>query len=437
MNDLRINFEWIDPAGAEGPELRATWARLQLLIDGEPITRPLDNVSKTVRDSLFLPLYPLAEWLATHWWFLLNEIETPGRSTEETYASRHDLHFASEGFAIPSTLIKPLGSMVRIEWSPGEFPHQRIEFVGHGNAYISAEHFTTVFSDFLSSVTGRLTDLGITDTLLQEEWKSILEAESEEQKFCEASASLGLDPYSLNRESARTIVQVGNTLPISLISEFFCAADFACLNEQLESLLAALAVSRSNPVNLEPLKELRDVTQTGVKIVGPPWEQGYQVARQLRQQLNLNGRVLHSFDDVSHALRVDAHDLRKAINPQIDQSNTFDAVVDVNDEGSPGFVINHKRDDALKFSFCRGLFEFLFTKQHEPLLVTKTRSERQKRNRAFATEFLLPADALRERITAEYVGEEVIDDLAVEFGVSTYVVEHQLQNHGIAKTVPL
>jgi len=269
--------------------------------------------------------------------------------------------------------------------------------------------------------------LGITDTLLQEEWKAILEAASEEQKFCEASASLGLDPYSLNEESARTIVQVGETLPKSLVREFFCAADFASLNEQLRGLLEALEMSRSNPANLEPLKALREVTQTGLKIAGAPWEQGYQAARQLRQQLNLNGTVLRLFDDVSQALRIDADDLREAINRQIDHSNTFDAVVDVNDEGSPGFVITHKRDDALKFSFCRGLFEFLFTNRPEPLLVTKTRSERQKRNRAFATEFLLPADALRERINTEYVGEEVVDDLAAEFGVSTYVVEHQLQ----------
>jgi hypothetical protein len=97
MNDLRISFEWIDPADAQGPELRATWARLQFLVNGESITRPLDNISKTVRDSIFLPLYPLAEWLATHWWFLLNEIETPGRPAEDNYASRHDLQYASEG----------------------------------------------------------------------------------------------------------------------------------------------------------------------------------------------------------------------------------------------------------------------------------------------------------------------------------------------------
>jgi IrrE N-terminal-like domain len=436
MNDLRIIFEWIDPAGAQGPELRATWARLQLLVNGESITRPLDNVSKTVRDSIFLPLYPLAEWLATHWWFLLNEIETPGRPAEDNYASRHDLQYASEGFAIPSTLIKPLGNTIKIDWTPAEFGLQRIEFVGQGTAYVSSSDFVRIFSGFISSVTQRLTDLDITGTLLQEEWKAILESPSEEREFCEAAAALGLDPYSIDEQAANEIVNVGNSLPKSLIGDFFSVADFARLGEQVSSVVQALELSRSNTANLKPLKDLREATQARIKIAGAPWEQGYQVARQLRQELGLNGKVLHSLEDVSRALRLNSDELNEAIRPRTDQSNTFDAVVGVNNAGSPGFVITHLRKETFKFAFCRGLFEFLFADQQEPVLVTKTRSERQKRNRAFASEFLLPADALRQRISTEYVSEEVIEDFAAEFGVSTYVVEHQLQNHRIARTIP-
>lgn len=435
MSDLRLHFEWIDPAGAKGPELRATWARLQVLIDGESITRPLDNVSRTIRDSVFLPLYPLAEWIATHWWFLLNEIETPGRTSDASYSSRHNLHAASEGFALPSALVKPLGSTIRIDWSPVGFPHQRIEFIGQGTAYISADDFVRVVSDFISSVAGRLTEFGITDTLLQEEWKAIHETAPEERDFCEASASLGMDPYSLSQESARSIVQVGDLLPKPLMREFFSAADFPRLQEQLDSVLDALQLSRSNRANLEPLKDLREEMHSQVTYVGVPWEQGYQAARQLRQRLELNGKVLRDLNDVGQALKVNANDLSEAINPRIDHSNTFDAVVDVNNAGSPGFVISHPRPEALKFAFCRGLFEFLSASKDEPLLVTKTHSDRQKRNRAFASEFLLPADALRERISTPYVGEELVDDLAAEFGVSTYVVEHQLLNHKIAKTI--
>ncbi len=126
-------------------------------------------------------------------------------------------------------------------------------------------------------------------------------------------------------------------------------------------------------------------------IAGAPWEQGYLVARYLRKELNLDGKVLRSLDDVSQALNVNSTELRKAICPQLDHLNTFEAVVDVNDAGSPGFVITHKREDALKFSF---------------------------------------------ELTLNML-EEVIDDLADEFGVSAYVVVYQLQNHRLAKTVPV
>lgn len=38
MNSLRIEFEWQDPGGARGEELRATWASLSIFIDNHPVT---------------------------------------------------------------------------------------------------------------------------------------------------------------------------------------------------------------------------------------------------------------------------------------------------------------------------------------------------------------------------------------------------------------
>jgi len=78
-----------------------------------------------MRRHLFIPLYPLAEWLATHWWSLLYEVETPGR---EGYERHHSLHFGREGFALPELLIKPMGERVLVEWRSLELPEARIGF---------------------------------------------------------------------------------------------------------------------------------------------------------------------------------------------------------------------------------------------------------------------------------------------------------------------
>ena len=70
---LQIEFDWEDPQAAKGPELRATWARLRILINNVPVTQVLDSSARSVRDGIYIPLYPLAEWLAMHWWSLFHE----------------------------------------------------------------------------------------------------------------------------------------------------------------------------------------------------------------------------------------------------------------------------------------------------------------------------------------------------------------------------
>ena len=70
MPTLDFEIDWVDAEGIRGPELAATWAALCIRIGDSVITRVLDARAKTVREFVYVPLYPLAEWLATNWWFL-------------------------------------------------------------------------------------------------------------------------------------------------------------------------------------------------------------------------------------------------------------------------------------------------------------------------------------------------------------------------------
>ena len=90
-------WHWIEPGGAKGSELRATWARLAIEIDGKSVTRAIDSLSRGVRDSVYLPLYPFAEWLVTNWWFLLYEVEPRQLGAGEGFYGRHSLRSAGEG----------------------------------------------------------------------------------------------------------------------------------------------------------------------------------------------------------------------------------------------------------------------------------------------------------------------------------------------------
>lgn len=53
--------------GVRAPELRSTWARLKAWLDDTCITLAEDVSTGSVRRSISVPLYPLAEWIAFNW----------------------------------------------------------------------------------------------------------------------------------------------------------------------------------------------------------------------------------------------------------------------------------------------------------------------------------------------------------------------------------
>ena len=433
MSKLTLDFEWIDPAGARGPELRATWASLQISVDGNAVTRLIDDVSRSVRSHLFLPLYPVAEWFANHWWFLFHEVETPGRSNAELYEKRHNLRHGAEGFALPSLTIQPVGDQVRLIWQPVRLEAQNLEFTASGAVQVSTAELRQTLSDFIGTVLRRLQEQGIEETPLEREWNGIQAADEEEREFCVTVASLGIDPYTLDEEKQQEVIEVSESLPRSILADFFAVADFAALPQQARQVLDAVEASRRNRSNLDSLKALRTEMRACARLQGSPWQQGYQLAQQLRDRLNLNGDKLSSFAALGKALGIE---MRSAITRAASLPSSLNALVAMNSQESPVFAVPSRRDDAIRFAFCRALFEYLMTSEGQPLLLTTARSDRQKRNRAFAAEFLVPKDLLRKELSSHIVGDEEMDDLAADFGVSPSVIRHQIENHELALSLP-
>ena len=112
-----------------------------------------------------------------------------------------------------------------------------------------------------------------------------------------------------------------------------------------------------------------------------------------------------------------------------------DALVGLNRQDSPCFVIEKRHESSRLFTFCRAFFDYLSSTNKLPSLVVDTHTEQQRANRAFAAEFLAPARSLRRKIHGTYVGAEEIHEIAEEFGVSDFVITHQIENHGLAQTV--
>jgi hypothetical protein len=407
----------------------------------EVVTRVFDAPTKTVRESLFLPLYPLAEWIALNWWRLLFAVPR-SRSSRDYAAPYHSLVAASEGFALPALTLEPMGEEVRISWSSRRLERAPLEFVGDGVVFVRREEVRAELSSFVNMVTGRLLEAGIAETLLQEEWRAVLELGSEEEEFCRYAAALGLDPFNVEDEQASALVEASKRIPQALHEEFFSSAELSNLRNEARSIERVIESLQGPNEALEPIRSLRGVwapreasAELSFRRLDAPWKVGYAAARRLRAHLGLDGAALPSFESLANALGLEEHVLEAEIR-RARNLVSVDGLVVHDDEERPGFAVRAGSKEARRFAFCRELFEYLTTRGPAPLVVTKGATYRQQKNRAFAAEFLLPSEALRSRVEGQSVTLQKVDEIAREFGVSWAVVNHQLDNHRIAEVIP-
>jgi len=88
------------------------------------VTQLIDGRSRALREAVYGPLYPLAEWVAMNWWSLRHEVETSQTGRWRTYAKRHSLRAVGEGFALPDLRVK--GNVNRNPPSRPPLPQDRL-----------------------------------------------------------------------------------------------------------------------------------------------------------------------------------------------------------------------------------------------------------------------------------------------------------------------
>jgi hypothetical protein len=338
---------------------------------------------------------------------------------------------ASEGFALPQVRLLSEGQRTLVSWETSDLPSRRIRFLTRGSVYVPREHLEDTLRAFVQTVVDRLSDQGVAGTLLQDEWRSILTMDADEQKFGSAAGRLGCDPYDLSDEEAERIIAATSGLTPVLAEEFLPAVDLDSLQSQVSILRDTIQKAASIDTALLRLVELRS---EGLELAADqtPWDQGYLAARALRQRLGMDGAVVRSVADLGKALGV--NDREWAVAAESTRAELWvDAVVAVTRSGSPTFVVRRHSDAARAFALCRAVLEYLGSPLEPAAVVTASHSERQKRNRAFAAEFLAPADVLRQRVVGPVVAEEDIQEMADELGVSSYVIRHQIENHRLAR----
>jgi hypothetical protein len=431
LNELKFHFEWEDPAGARGSELRATWASLRITVGNDVVTELFDRFTRSEKEHLYLPLYPLAEWIAEHWWHLTKEPLTPGRSTSGTYNSRHSLLSSCEGFAMPSLLIQPHGETALLTWCAFRYQNSPIRFLSSGEGFAELSQVEHELRGLVESVIQRLEDEGVKGTRLQEEWTAVNSVDAEQAEFCVSVAALGLDPFSVAQEIATTIEGVGDRLPADLYGEFFSAAEPRALASEIYQLSQDMDHAQTTSISELLVRARQELIQDRFAD-SAAWVRGYNAARTVRTLLPHD-----AFQDPHLESLAQLFGITLALPNQLPphRSDWVEALAQVSGRASLTYFLPRVNGRKARFTLCRLLYEYLTAGENTWRMITHSRTDIQARNRAFAAEFLVPSDILGTKLSSSVLDHEEVEDLAFEFGVSSWVVRHQLENHQLAQVI--
>lgn len=417
MNGFRLKTQdWFE--GCAPRELAVTNSFLSIVVNNQIVSHLSNQSIRSTSSGVYLPLYPVAEWIAANWWRLLYECNSQ-RNTEN-YQSCHNLSYAGEGYFLPDLLFVPEMDVIRLQWNPRAINQGQLSFLAHGGANVPFTEVRNELAGFIQMVIGRLLANNITDTPLQNDWSAV-EASSrdpEERQFCMACAQLGLDPYCISDSLADLIIKADESIgKLTDMNEFFNTVSPDHIAESVAWLEQAASWMHGRKVFalFREIKERLPVCSDNL-----PWAQGYEEARWVRGNFFRAQSDLREFQKMIEEVAV-----------QESAPHAFcSAIVGTSMEQNPMFV-----STSFQSSFLLGRMfgEYLHTPADSINLVTKISTPNQKRCRAFAAELIAPAELLRADLKGRsQLCEDDVSELADKYQTSEFVIKHQLENHHLA-----
>lgn len=430
---LDIELEWQEAPGVSDPILARTWARMSIQVDGRPVTRYWSSRVNSVRDGVYGSVFPLAEWIVNHWWFLLYEGPRQTQSgsarrhgtTSRPWLMRHNMLTCREGMAYPDLAIFRKDDAVTIQWfADPDDTTTGGRFLGAGIQVVERRRVEAALESLLEAVVERTQDLpGPALDEVRELWSSIRGADSTEARSCSRLAMLGLDPYGADADEAieqaveRLSLEEGLVVDVlALSSTRTFADDLRAAHKLLDELPSAALDS--------PVQRLIEPPSAKGTNDPLPHRAGYARASAVRAALGLP-KDTPLLDLASVVGRTVGKPETRSIDTG--ETRTVDAAVQLN--GRAVIVATPRSAAAQRFLEARALHHWLYvTHSGGRRLLTHSHDWVQAASRAFSAELLAPASALAQRLR-DQADLEYHGVLAEEFGVGTAVITHQIDNH--------
>ena len=398
------------------PEERATMCDLQIMVGESNSCFHLDERVQAVYDSVRVPAVYLAEGIARDWWAIFGSRDR-----------RHPIWPYRTGFILPCLSFSCDGSHFEISSEQSYCDNPGVRFWDAGSEVVPRQDAEGVLVGFVGDVVKLLDGQEIGDSEVGLQWARVQESreDPEENAFCEAAGALGVDPYSIEESDAQFIEKAGGLFDGDRLSDFLSGVRNLDRVRRQEILSEALGTGRVDRESSR-LPELRDTARE----VGPDlrqrfggeraWAPGYRCAQAFRKVIGFQpGGYSASMEMIADKLGNGSFGYWPGLSGLVAVvSRSEDVYVHLRGNTSPA-------GPSENFNFARAIGDAVcFPDDGWSVVNGLPGAERQAMGRAFAAEFLAPADQVLDMQDRGWA----VDRIAHVFSVSQEVVERQIEN---------
>lgn len=281
-------LSWLD--GSYGPEeIQRTAAQLQITIGGKYATRVEDEWSQSVQQSVRVPAYPLALWLASSWWRLRWE-PAPFRNAVPGVSWRmaHEMPAAGHGYLWPILTFDSDGESVQVECRPSDASSpEPVRYLEGLRAAVKASHYERVIDEFIRLTLARLDAVGLAGTHLHELWSEV-QQEREDPDLTtvrKLEAQLGCEPDEAPDGLLKRLAGLSATAGAMAMAEIatLCAGVPADRTlAEIERIEAFATETGADGRISSPLGLSRKSVDNGRSTL-LPWQRGWRLASETRR----------------------------------------------------------------------------------------------------------------------------------------------------------
>lgn len=402
----------------------------RLRVGDAALTEHEDIWSQTIRDTVLVSAYPLAQWVASSWWRLRYEPLPPaGIAPTVEWRMAHELTAANEGFLWPWVIFASDTESMQL-WSVASraVADQSVRYVRGLDQprRVSFAEFEDVLKRFIGSVLSRLDAVKLSDTPLKHLWQEVQEeiADEASSRYRRCEAELGFDPDECPEALVEDALALARRMGSATFSEV--APHFGRGLSAGKPLSETVAELIQNPgPRGKPQVSVGDADGSSGKSA-IPWQRANDLAHRLRRSLDCPEHPLT--DDRLYELL----GLRRADYESWAPPGRSPVSLAVPSRGAFCFHPRKRHPVARRFELARFIGDYLAYGEGGAswLANSDLRTSRQRFQRAFAAELLCPLVGLTAFLEGDY-SEGAIEDAAMHFDVSPLTVGSILANNGL------